>query len=85
MERKVSSIVEDFTEGSFDSLTEGGNNIVMGRRMAERLGAKLGDTVRAVSSSGGTRDFRIMVRTPAQKSLTEAAGLSGFAGVKLHQ
>jgi len=25
------------------------------------------------------------VRTPAQKSLTEAAGLSGFAGVKLHQ
>lgn len=60
MERKVSSIVEDFTEGSFDSLTEGGNNIVMGRRMAERLGAKLGDTVRAVSSSGGTRDFRIM-------------------------
>ncbi|RKQ67864.1 ABC transporter permease [Oceanibaculum indicum] len=60
MERKVSSIVEDFVEGDFDTLSEGGNNIVMGRRMAERLGARLGDTVRAVSSSGGTRDFRIM-------------------------
>src|SRR5690606_26858012 len=38
----------------------GGNNIVMGDSMAERLGAGMGDTVTAVSSSGLTRNFRIV-------------------------
>ncbi|MEX2454058.1 MAG: ABC transporter permease, partial [Rhodospirillaceae bacterium] len=59
-ERAVSPIVRDFRQGSFDALVAGGNNIVMGARMAERLGAGFGDTVRTVSSSGLTRDFRIV-------------------------
>ncbi|QDZ00956.1 ABC transporter permease [Nitratireductor mangrovi] len=59
-ERAVSPIVEDFTEGSFAALASGGNNIVMGDRMAEKLGAGIGDTVAAVSSTGLMRPFRIV-------------------------
>ncbi|MBO6719368.1 MAG: ABC transporter permease [Rhizobiaceae bacterium] len=59
-ERRVSPIVGDFVEGSFDALGSGGNNIVVGDRMAEKLGASLGDTVTAVSSTGQTRAFRVV-------------------------
>ena len=59
-EAAVSAIIEDFVEGSFGALATGGNNIIMGRRMAERLGARLGDTVTAVSSAGLSRGFRIV-------------------------
>ncbi|MCO5059887.1 MAG: ABC transporter permease [Rhizobiaceae bacterium] len=58
-ERAVSPIVGDFVAGSFGALATGGNNIVVGDRMADRLGARLGDTVTAVSSTGLTRRFRI--------------------------
>jgi len=59
-ERAISPIVADFIQGSFDALAAGGNNVVVGDRMAGRLGATLGDTVRVVSSSGLTRNFRIV-------------------------
>lgn len=59
-ERDVSPIVEDFVEGSFASLAAGGNNIVMGDTMANRLGAGLGDTVTAISSEGPARNFKIV-------------------------
>src|SRR5690606_34737353 len=56
----VSPILDDFRQGNFAALATGGNNIVMGDSMAERLGAGMGDTVTAVSSSGLTRNFRIV-------------------------
>ena len=59
-ERAVSPIVEDFVAGSFQALEAGGNNVVVGDRMAERLGARLGDTITLVSSSGLARGFRIV-------------------------
>ena len=59
-EPNVSSITDDFLDGSFASLNAGGNNIVVGDRMAERLGATLGTTVSVVSSSGLTRPFKIV-------------------------
>jgi lipoprotein-releasing system permease protein len=59
-EPDVSSITDDFQAGSFASLNAGGNNIVVGDRMAERLGASLGTTVSVVSSSGLTRPFKIV-------------------------
>jgi lipoprotein-releasing system permease protein len=59
-EPAVSPIVGEFVEGSFAGLTAGGNNIVMGDTMAERLGAGLGDTVTGVSSEGLSRSFRIV-------------------------
>jgi lipoprotein-releasing system permease protein len=59
-EPHVSSIVDDFREGSFASLNAGGNNLVIGDRMAERLGASLGTTVSVVSATGLTRSFKIV-------------------------
>jgi lipoprotein-releasing system permease protein len=59
-ERAVSPIVEDFKEGSFAALAAGGNNVVIGDTMADRLGAGLGDTVTAVSSQGLSRNFKIV-------------------------
>jgi lipoprotein-releasing system permease protein len=59
-ELHVSPIVQDFTAGSFTALIAGGNNIVIGKRMAERLGAQLGDTVTVISSAGLVRGFKIV-------------------------
>jgi lipoprotein-releasing system permease protein len=59
-EPEVSSIADDFREGSFASLNVSGNNIVVGDRMAERLGASLGTTVSVVSSTGLARSFKIV-------------------------
>ncbi|MCF3639394.1 ABC transporter permease [Rhizobium sp. TRM95111] len=58
-ERAVSPIVGDFVSGSFEVLSAGGNNVVIGDTMADRLGAGMGDTISAVSSEGITKAFRI--------------------------
>jgi lipoprotein-releasing system permease protein len=59
-EAAISPIIGDFREGSFQALAAGGNNVVIGDTMANRLGAKLGDTVTAVSATGLTRNFKIV-------------------------
>ncbi|MHC1547654.1 ABC transporter permease [Phyllobacterium sp. K27] len=60
VEQGVSPIVNDFRQGSFAGLAGGGNNIVVGDTMATRLGAGLGDTITAVSSTGLSRNFKIV-------------------------
>ncbi len=60
LESRVSSIAQDFRQGSFGALVAGGNNIVVGDRLAERLGARLGTTVTVVSATGQTRGFKIV-------------------------
>jgi lipoprotein-releasing system permease protein len=59
-EAAVSSLAEDFVAGGFDALDAGGNNIVIGQRLADTLGAALGTTVDVVSASGRARGFRIV-------------------------
>jgi len=59
-EARVSSIAQDFRQGSFDSLIAGGNNIVVGDSLAKRLGADLGTTVTLVSATGQTRAVKIV-------------------------
>lgn len=59
-EARISSIAGDFRQGSFDSLIAGGNNIVVGDRLAERLGARMGTTVTVVSATGQSRGFKIV-------------------------
>ncbi len=60
IEQGVSPIVDDFREGSFAGLKAGGNNVLIGDTMAARLGAGLGDTITAVSSTGLSRNFKIV-------------------------
>jgi lipoprotein-releasing system permease protein len=59
-EAGVSPIIDDFRQGSFAALVAGGNNVLIGDTMADRLGAKLGDTISAVSATGQTRNFKIV-------------------------
>jgi lipoprotein-releasing system permease protein len=60
IEAEVSSVAGDFVEGSFDALRSGGNNIVVGDRLAQRLGASTGTTVQLVAPTGQSRGFRIV-------------------------
>lgn len=55
----VSPIIGDFRQGSFAALSAGGNNVLIGDTMANRLGAKMGDTITAVASTGLARNFKI--------------------------
>ncbi len=59
-EARVSSIAQDFRQGSFDPLIAGGNNIVVGDSLAKRLGADLGTTVTLVSATGQSRAVKIV-------------------------
>jgi lipoprotein-releasing system permease protein len=59
-EARVSSIARDFVVGSFDALDAGGNNVIVGRELAEKLGAGLGTTIDLVSATGPSRGFRIV-------------------------
>jgi lipoprotein-releasing system permease protein len=59
-EANVSSVAQDFRQGSFAALIAGGNNIVVGDRLAARLGARLGTTVSVVSATGQVRAFKIV-------------------------
>ncbi|KLK93887.1 ABC transporter [Microvirga vignae] len=60
IEATVSSVAGDFVEGSFDALQAGGNNIVVGDTLAQRLGASMGTTIQLVSPTGQSRGFKIV-------------------------
>ncbi len=51
-EAEVSNIATKMVEGSLDNLVKASNAILLGARMAERLGIRVGNTV-TISSSGG--------------------------------
>ena len=48
------------SEGSFAALAAGGNNIVIGDTLAEKLGAGLGNTIDVVSAERPARGFQIV-------------------------
>jgi lipoprotein-releasing system permease protein len=59
-ETTVSSVVGDFTVGSFASLAAGGNNVAIGSALADKVGARLGDTIDLVAASGDVRRYRVV-------------------------
>ena len=59
-ETEVEAIkAEDFIRGDFSSLLSGGNNIVIGDGLANKLGADYGTTLTLVSSTGQARAFKV--------------------------
>jgi lipoprotein-releasing system permease protein len=58
-ETMVSSVAGDFTAGSFASLAAGGNNVAIGNALADKIGARLGDTIDLVAASGEMRRYRV--------------------------
>jgi lipoprotein-releasing system permease protein len=59
-EARVSSLGEDFKEGDFAALASGGNNIIVGDTLAEKLGADYGTTITVVSSTGLQQGLKIV-------------------------
>jgi lipoprotein-releasing system permease protein len=59
-EAAVSTVARDFVAGSLAGLAGGGDNVAIGRRLAETLGARLGDSVDLIAASGQARSFRIV-------------------------
>ena len=59
-ERRVTNIEKDMTEGRLEDLRSTANGVIVGIGVAQRLGAKVGDTVTAVSPAGITQSFRIV-------------------------
>lgn len=52
-EAKVSDVVKQMKEGSFDSLKAGSYNVVLGRALAKSLGVGVGDRVSMLVASSG--------------------------------
>jgi lipoprotein-releasing system permease protein len=59
-ERRVTNIEKDMTEGRLEDLRSTANGVIVGIGVAQRLGAKVGDTVTAISPAGVTQPFRIV-------------------------
>jgi lipoprotein-releasing system permease protein len=69
-------VAKNLTHGSIKAFGQGdygGDQIVVGQRLAEQLGLKVGDTLTLVSPSGGATAFG---GTPLQKAYTVAATFS---------
>jgi lipoprotein-releasing system permease protein len=58
-EAMVSSVAGDFVAGSFAALAAGGNNVVIGSALADKLGARPGATIDLVAASGEARAYRV--------------------------
>lgn len=59
-ESGVSSLVADFIQGDFRALASGGNTIIVGDLLADRLGASLGTTIGLVSAAGLQQGLKIV-------------------------
>lgn len=51
---------QSIKKGSFQELEIGGNKIVLGKGLADRLGAGVGDAVRVTSANGGSSRFKVI-------------------------
>ena len=60
--RTTSVIASNVKAGNLAEVTEGGNNIAVGSRLAESLGATIGDTVSLISPQGQVTPFGLAPR-----------------------
>lgn len=56
---KISNIRNYIVQGSFESLSRGGNRVVMGTGLADRLGLRLGDTVSISTGKSDAIPFKV--------------------------
>lgn len=59
-EAGVSSIAADMRAGRLEDLAGQIDGVVLGTRLADRLGARLGDLITLTAAGGGARPFRIV-------------------------
>lgn len=56
---RISNIEKYIIEGSFDSISRGGNRIVLGSGLADKLGVRLGDIVQLSTGRNMTMPFKV--------------------------
>ncbi|MEK6555031.1 MAG: FtsX-like permease family protein [Bdellovibrionota bacterium] len=59
-QRKITSIDKYITEGSFSALSSGSNSIVIGSKVAEDIGARLGQYIQVSSGHGVQYPFKVV-------------------------
>ncbi|MEZ5865235.1 MAG: ABC transporter permease [Geminicoccaceae bacterium] len=59
-EVRVSTIADDMTTGRFDDLVGAGFAVVIGERLAERLGAGMNDLLTVTVAGGNARQFKVV-------------------------
>ena len=59
-ETRVTDIVHDMVEGSFEALASNPNGLVIGRQLADKMGVSLGDSVTAVTTAGTQTSLKIV-------------------------
>ncbi len=59
-ELRVTDIVHDMVEGSFEALASNPNGFVIGRELADKIGVGLGDSVTAVTTAGTQTSLKIV-------------------------
>ena len=59
-ELRVTDIVHDMVEGSFEALASNPNGLVIGRELADKIGVGLGDSVTAVTTAGTQTSLKIV-------------------------
>lgn len=60
MEKTSSTIEKNLLSGSFDNLLTESNGIIVGKGLAERLGARLGSRINVVSSMGSLLSMKVV-------------------------
>ena len=60
MHRKIMNIDQYIIDGSLSDLSGGGSKIIVGKLLLEKLGARVGDTIRVTSGMGELRPLKIV-------------------------
>jgi len=60
MHRKIMDVDQYITEGSLADLSGGGNKVIIGNLLLEKLGARVGNTIRVSSGLGELRPLKIV-------------------------
>ena len=59
-EVRVTDIVHDMVEGSFEALASNQDGVVLGRQLADKMGVGLGDSLTAVATAGTQTTLKIV-------------------------
>lgn len=60
-------IADNITRGSVDDFTSGGKNVVIGERLAQKMGLRVGDKITLISPKGSATAFGTVPRTAAYR------------------
>ncbi|TNE27232.1 MAG: ABC transporter permease [Alphaproteobacteria bacterium] len=80
MERHASNLERDMTQGDLNALLTNSNGIIIGEELANKLGARLGAKISAVSPAGTTRTMKLVGLF--NTGVTEVDGSAGYAMLK---